>query len=732
MDLEGNSYERAAIEKWLEQHDTSPITRSPLKRSDLVPNRALKDSIDASRSSIKTDQPKNPYKFQLWNTGEKIDTEPLQLSLSTGQADNVNFVKVSVVAPEGKAPTPTAVCCVVDVSGLTQLDVVKHALKTVASSLRPIDQMALVTFSDKARVEFKLMIMTEANKKRALDIIDKLDIEGITNLWAGLLQGLEIMAESANADANNSVWVFTDGQPNVHPPRGELAALKLHLDSQNFRCQVNTFGFGYSLDSRMLWSLADETQGTFAFIPDGSMVGTIFVNALANQLTTITQNAVLNVEPASGVKIDHHDGMSLYTVSNFGSDGAFQTPIGPVHYGQTRDFIIPFSHSGKVPASPVTVTVEFDDIRAVTLKKPHKFQLRSSKIQTNDPFFQSEYVRLSMVSAIHKATNCENVEIQIRQKTVEDMISKVSTLSIPDSAYVQDLWKDIKGQTSQAVSRADWFDKWGKHYLPSLCRAHFLQICNNFKGPGVQHYGGTLFKKLQNTIETVFNKIPPPKPSTPRHDGDPGQRQPSITSMSVYYSSVNPCFDGNCFITLQSGETKKVNKLCKGDLVKSPSGEPAQVVCVVKTDVSSGPVDMVNFENGLSITPYHPIRVNGEWRFPMQLQQINGKSQEIYSLILDSEQIVYINGIECVCLGHGYGADVPIVGHCYFGERIVEDLKICHGWDRGLIEMKPDWLIRDVDHQVVIGMDWSQEVVVEVVDDLARKEITWNHSCLHV
>lgn len=224
MDPEINSYERAAIEKWLEQHDISPITRSPLKRSDLVPNRALKDSIDAFRSSIKTDKPQNPYKFQLWNTGEKIDTEPLQLSLSTGQADNVNFVKVSVVAPEGKAPTPTAVCCVVDVSGsmqteaaikgesgqeerygLTQLDVVKHALKTVASSLRPIDQMALVTFSDKARVEFKLMIMTEANKKRALDIIDKLDIEGITNLWAGLLQGLEIMAESANADANNSV-----------------------------------------------------------------------------------------------------------------------------------------------------------------------------------------------------------------------------------------------------------------------------------------------------------------------------------------------------------------------------------------------------------------------------------------------------------------------------------------------------------------------------------------------
>lgn len=45
VDPEGHSYERQAIEKWLANHSTSPITRSPLSVDHLTPNRALKEAI---------------------------------------------------------------------------------------------------------------------------------------------------------------------------------------------------------------------------------------------------------------------------------------------------------------------------------------------------------------------------------------------------------------------------------------------------------------------------------------------------------------------------------------------------------------------------------------------------------------------------------------------------------------------------------------------------------------
>merc|ERR1712100_694406 len=50
MDKEGHSYERSAIEKWLQRSQSSPITRAPLSKTDLFPNRALKDSIETFKS----------------------------------------------------------------------------------------------------------------------------------------------------------------------------------------------------------------------------------------------------------------------------------------------------------------------------------------------------------------------------------------------------------------------------------------------------------------------------------------------------------------------------------------------------------------------------------------------------------------------------------------------------------------------------------------------------------
>ena len=55
IDKDGNSYEREAIENWLERNEISPITRNSLTMRDLYPNRALKNIIhEASGIDIGT------------------------------------------------------------------------------------------------------------------------------------------------------------------------------------------------------------------------------------------------------------------------------------------------------------------------------------------------------------------------------------------------------------------------------------------------------------------------------------------------------------------------------------------------------------------------------------------------------------------------------------------------------------------------------------------------------
>lgn len=46
---DGHSYERGAVEAWLRNHDTSPMSNVRLGSKLVVPNHALRNSIEAYR-----------------------------------------------------------------------------------------------------------------------------------------------------------------------------------------------------------------------------------------------------------------------------------------------------------------------------------------------------------------------------------------------------------------------------------------------------------------------------------------------------------------------------------------------------------------------------------------------------------------------------------------------------------------------------------------------------------
>lgn len=91
--------------------------------------------------------------------------------------------------------------------------------------------------------------------------------------------------------SNSALFLLTDGCPNMEPPRGHLPTLEKLKQKTNFTCSINTFGFGYELDSKLLEDIAIlGNSGSYGFIPDGSFVGTIFVNAVTTLLTTVATN----------------------------------------------------------------------------------------------------------------------------------------------------------------------------------------------------------------------------------------------------------------------------------------------------------------------------------------------------------------------------------------------------------------------------------------------------------
>jgi len=216
-----------------------------------------------------------------------------------------------------------------------------------------------------------------------------------------------------------------------------------------------------------------------------------------------------------------------------------------------------------------------------------------------------------------------------------------------------------------------------------------LQQCNNFKDPGVQHYGGEIFNQLRDKIDEIFINLPPPKPSIQRSGAA------TVVNMGVFHNANAPCFDGTCLVSMSNGQTKQVKDIKKQDSILGPDGKAVKVVCVVKTQCDNNKAYFAQFAAGLRITPYHPVRLAGKFHFPCQIQDVKEYDcPAVYSFVLEDQHIIKINGTECVTWGHDFQDDV--VNHPYFGtSAVLADLQYLEGWDQGLVQLTSKSIRRD-------------------------------------
>lgn len=150
-----------------------------------------------------------------------------------------------------------------------------------------------MTFSSGSRVLQPLVPITAANKEKAEATIEKMRVEACTNLWHGLKDGIKLFKNGSDTGRVPAVMVLTDGVPNyMYPPQGYVPALKA---LGNIVPSIHTFGFGYTLRSGLLKSIAEFGRGNYSFIPDAGIIGTVFVHAIANLQSTFVINASIQL-----------------------------------------------------------------------------------------------------------------------------------------------------------------------------------------------------------------------------------------------------------------------------------------------------------------------------------------------------------------------------------------------------------------------------------------------------
>jgi Mg-chelatase subunit ChlD len=644
------------------------------------------------------------------------------ITLNTQRTNQDNCISIRIddksITPETRLPI--SICLVIDTSGsmdasatdntgekseLSVLEVVIHTAITVAESLNENDELCVVSYSNSATINVPIQKMDAENKKKAITKIKALTASGMTNIYDGLYKAISIFEKDTTK--NRIIYLLSDGDPNIEPPRGTVGQLKLDYSTMENPPTINTFGFGYSVKSEVLRDISNIAHGTYAFIPDGNLVGTVIINNLANTYCSYYTNAILNIELEPDTRLNFSAKYNS-TVT----DNVLTINLHTLKVGVDRNIII---ESDK---AFIGCTLHCREIST-----GNNLCVKGIDVADDQNFMKFQIFRTNTIALIETI-------MYLRESASRDAIAELAT-DIRDYlannkhtvdgniAKIGDLLLDIEGEITKAVEH-DAFRKWGIKYLPSLQNAHLMEECNNFKDASVQHYGGQLFKDLQTRIEKIFIELPAPIPRAARQlhygggGGGGGGGLPIAhaiavpVSMGRYYDNCGTCFHGDCPTLMEDGTTTKpVREIQKGDVLYGGG----IVECVLRTKCTDGLMQYCCSPGGTLITKYHPIKMD-TIVFPCDVFNNAAiyKSDYMFSFLMENgpdgsrQPFIRIGDIECITLAHNI-TDDPVATHPFYGGNIiVEQLKGCVGWNEGVVTFcaSDDLFVRD-DQNIVIG-----------------------------
>jgi len=687
---------------------------------------------------------------------EDLNARYISKDGSANLSEDAIYVSMKPYAVE-QSP-PVCLICVVDISGsmglncasnvenmeslyISRLSLVKHSIKTIVSTLRKDDMISVIAFDDSAKMIVKPKITeNKAVKDKIIEKIDGINECGCTNMWDGIKVGIETSSSISYDKYQKSIMVFTDGESNINPNEGVYQALKNTLNACDDQFTISTFSFGNNVKPDLLSDIAKLGNGIYGYCPDGTMVGTIFINYMANILSTIT--------PVIKVTVTQNDLIKDTKV------------IGPLYRGVYRDVL--FTNIDKNSLENTKITLELpmtkqtfnvplntEPVDLLQFINEEKEKQKESNNDTNDTNKEEEEEELldETSDSEETAVALEDIDTNIIidekedtnipiQKYEERLMNQVvrntfitTLLKILDMDYagrrdvndpkasmilneyyeglnglayrndfIKGLLIDIKspdpnhGQVEKALD-PKYYRSWGKCYLSSFLRFQEFEQCGNFKDQSLQCYAHKVFNTYREMANTIFTKLPPLKKIFLENCETVGRIGPNANANANVNmrSFINPnggCFNGDALVLLEDGTSKRVRDLKKGDCLCNH----ATVQCLIEQKIFGFKPSMCNID-GVLLTPYHPVCKEGQWYFPIDLVQPQPMVIDAwFNLILEDEsnkkyEVEFENGVKAITLGH-YRKENKVLEHPYFGtDLVLKDLqeRDPSGYDNGYI-----------------------------------------------
>ena len=200
--------------------------------------------------------------------------------------------------------TSAALTFVIDCSGSMagegKLEMVKQSLALLTNQMRSDDRIAIVAFSDNARV---VIGPTWGSDKGAiLRAISDLQPDASTNAEAGLRLGYDLARRQFNEGGINRVILATDGVANVGYTDATTILRNAGIDAASSHVQLVTVGVGMGeYNDQLLEQLADKGEGFYAHVDTLEEARRIFVDKLTTTIDTIALDAKAQIDFNPGI-----------------------------------------------------------------------------------------------------------------------------------------------------------------------------------------------------------------------------------------------------------------------------------------------------------------------------------------------------------------------------------------------------------------------------------------------
>ena len=714
----GSLFDKSIIVEWLSRKKTCPISRRSLTFENLTLDRIRKNKIEELKqqiqdlnSSIELNKSTIERYTNMINSLKTPNKDFISYNIT--KDNGFNYYEITTKETESIKQT---IYFLVDTSysmntfinikdseidcELSFLDLVKHSLGVFCKLLENNSnvEICIIKFSDSSNVICEPQYITSDNIDLINTQICNLNPDGQTNIYSAFLKAFTYIKES---NTYSNIILLTDGIPTPqYTPNGLDKHIFKSVIKNNLleQISINTIGLGYNLEIESLINLSTKTNGSYFYMPESSLVGPTIIHLLINLTTKCCKSVNLELtyenEDCMNILLENLN-LFNYTTNN----NKLTIHIGSMNKSQQlvvkiRNIIEPIETKIIASTNNNIFDIQYDDKNSINTNY-HDLRLDTT-YKLNDIYTKLLHSK--------NGYNCNNSKTDL-----DKLITDITNMNYIDT-YSIDFLKDITDQIYKGLTKNDYFNKWGKFFIPSIIHFHNKKICPNFIQPGLQHYKNEKIIDLAEDYHEIFCTYEPPKPDYPSISQQQSQYSNQIhvkyynTQLYRTISSAG-CFHGDSLVKIDNNTNIKISDLRKNMCIIDSEGNPAIIECVVIFPCNST-MCLSTFPNGLKITPYHPVKIDNTWKFPIDIVGAeNIECNKVYNFVLNTKKSIIVNSIVCCTLGHNI--EGPVIGHKFFGtDNIITNLKtkFSNGYDNGLID-NITHIIRSPNNNNIIGYD---------------------------